>query len=92
MRFDKGVLQPFLESMFSGFFAVIESEEYGENEYVMKATMRALSVVKEDVVAITEMVLNKLTNALGRVCKNPKVSERSERALRKTRKKYASHY
>jgi len=78
--------------MFSGFFAVIESEEYGENEYVMKATMRALSVVKEDVVAITEMVLNKLTNALGRVCKNPKVSERSERALRKTRKKYASHY
>jgi len=65
-------MQPFLQKMFEGFFAVLDSSEFGENEYVMKATMRALSVVKEDVVAITEMVLNKLTNALGRVCKNPK--------------------
>jgi len=72
LKFDKATMQPFLEKMFTGFFAVIDSEEFGENEYVMKATMRALSVVKEDVVAITELVLNKLTGALGRVCKNPK--------------------
>lgn len=57
--------------MFGGFFAIIENANLSENEYVMKATMRALAVIKEEVVAVTEMIIGKLTGILGRVCKNP---------------------
>jgi len=49
-------------------FAVLEP---GENEYVMKCIMRLLSVVQEDIVPVTAIVLQKITNSLARVCKNP---------------------
>lgn len=37
----------------------------------MKATMRGLAVIKEDAVQVTEMIIKKLTETLGKVCKNP---------------------
>ena len=57
--------------MFGGLFAIVENAELSENEYVMKATMRALAVIKEEAVAVTEMIIGKLTGILGRVYKNP---------------------
>ena len=71
LTFGKTELRPSLEGMFGGFFAIIENTELSENEYVMKATMRALAVIKEEAVAVTEMIIGKLTGILGRVCKNP---------------------
>lgn len=72
LKFGQENLKPFLESLFTGLFAIVDNENLPENEYVMKAVMRSLSVAREDLVAVTEIVLNKLTASLGRVAKNPK--------------------
>ena len=40
----------------------------------MKTVMRSLSVARDDLVAVTEIVLNKLTASLGRVTKKTKKS------------------
>ncbi|GMI45447.1 hypothetical protein TrCOL_g2833, partial [Triparma columacea] len=72
LKFGKAELRPSLEGMFGGLFAIVENAELSENEYVMKATMRALAVIKVEAVAVTEMIIGKLTGILGRgVYKNP---------------------
>jgi exportin-2 (importin alpha re-exporter) len=63
---------PFLEPLFTGLFAIIDNQEWNENDYVMKCVMRALSKAGEDVVPVTQIVITKLTAALGRVAKNPR--------------------
>jgi exportin-2 (importin alpha re-exporter) len=65
-------LQPYLETLFTGLFAIVDNVEMNENEHVMKCTMRALARAGEDVVPITGIVFNKLASALERVCKNPR--------------------
>ncbi len=47
------------------------SQEQSENDYVMKCIMRVLTVIGTDMLTALEMVANKLTNVLVRVCKNP---------------------
>mmetsp|Transcript_32189 Transcript_32189/g.74101 ORF Transcript_32189/g.74101 Transcript_32189/m.74101 type:complete len:878 (+) Transcript_32189:372-3005(+) len=69
-KFGKAQFQPFLEPMFTALFRIVDSPD-PENEYVMKAVMRSLSVAREDIIPVTQMMIGKLTEALGRVCKNP---------------------
>eukprot|EP00566_Odontella_aurita_P003278 CAMPEP_0113547256 /NCGR_PEP_ID=MMETSP0015_2-20120614/12254_1 /TAXON_ID=2838 /ORGANISM="Odontella" /LENGTH=984 /DNA_ID=CAMNT_0000447789 /DNA_START=9 /DNA_END=2963 /DNA_ORIENTATION=+ /assembly_acc=CAM_ASM_000160 len=65
-------LGPFLESLFGGLFGIVDNAVLNENEYVMKCIMRSLNVAKDDLLAVTQIVLDKLTGALGRVAKNPR--------------------
>jgi len=71
-KFGQKELKQFLEPLFTGLFSIVDNEDRSENEYVMKAVMRSLSVARDDLLAVTEIVLNKLTASLGRVAKNPK--------------------
>lgn len=72
LKFGREQVKPILESLFTGLFSIVDNENLSENEYVMKAVMRSLSVAKEDLVAVTQIVLEKLTASLGRVAKNPR--------------------
>jgi exportin-2 (importin alpha re-exporter) len=65
-------LTPLLQNLFTGLFAIIDNAEWNENEHVMKCTMRALSRAGRDVIPVTDIVFEKLSSALGRVCKNPR--------------------
>lgn len=69
---QKEDLTPFLEPLFTGLFTIIDNPNQNENEYAMKCVMRTLSVVKEDIMPVTQIVIEKLTTALGRVAKNPR--------------------
>lgn len=71
-RIDSSELKQFMEPLFTGLFAVVDNEEHNENDYVMKCVMRSLATAGQDVVPVTEIVITKLTSALGRVAKNPR--------------------
>lgn len=70
-RITKDQLLPYLQPLFTGLFAVLQNPELSENDYVMKCIMRVLSVIGADVAPMTGAVLQQLTAALQRVCKNP---------------------
>eukprot|EP00586_Coscinodiscus_wailesii_P008972 CAMPEP_0172520780 /NCGR_PEP_ID=MMETSP1066-20121228/292199_1 /TAXON_ID=671091 /ORGANISM="Coscinodiscus wailesii, Strain CCMP2513" /LENGTH=996 /DNA_ID=CAMNT_0013303589 /DNA_START=78 /DNA_END=3069 /DNA_ORIENTATION=- len=70
--FGRQEMQPFLEPLFSSLFSIIDNVSYNENSYVMKCTMRCLNACKEDIIPVTHTVLDKLTEALARVAKNPR--------------------
>ena len=65
-------LKPFLNNLFTGLFSIVDNTELNENEYVMKCIMRALSVARDDLMEVVQVVLEKLTAALAQVAKNPK--------------------
>jgi exportin-2 (importin alpha re-exporter) len=65
-------LLPVMEPLFQGLFRIIDNEEWNENDYVMKCVMRSLSSAGESVIPVTEIVITKLTGALGRIAKNPR--------------------
>jgi exportin-2 (importin alpha re-exporter) len=71
LRLGKDALAPFLNPLFSALFPVLENPDLPENDYVMKCVMRVLSVVGSNISSVTELVLQHLTSALERVCKNP---------------------
>lgn len=71
-KFTSGDITPFLESLFTGLFTIIENIQRNENEYAMKCVMRSLSIAKDDIIPVTQTVIEKLTSALGRVAKNPR--------------------
>ena len=72
-RLGKENLRPFLNGLFTGLFGVVDrgGADGQENEYVMKAIMRLLTVVQEEILPVTGIVLDKLTASLVRVCRNP---------------------
>jgi exportin-2 (importin alpha re-exporter) len=72
-RLGKESLRPFLNGLFTGLFGVVDrgGADGQENEYVMKAIMRLLTVVQEEILPVTGIVLDKLTASLVRVCRNP---------------------
>ena len=70
-KFGRAELRPFLQPLVAALFALVEKAEQ-ENEYVMKAIMRALSVAEGDVMPVTGEVLAKIKAALARVCANPR--------------------
>ncbi|KAJ8609040.1 hypothetical protein CTAYLR_008710 [Chrysophaeum taylorii] len=76
-------LQPHLTSLFEALFTVLEPEQQKngkdassqsswENEYAMKAIVRLLIVAETAVTPAAQIVTDKLTAALGRVCANPR--------------------
>lgn len=71
-KFGGENIKPFLEPLFTSLFAIVDNAEWNENEYVMKCIMRSLITAKDDVVQVTEIVLQKLNEALSRVAKNPR--------------------
>jgi len=62
---------PMLQQLLASLFAVLENPTLPENDYVMRAIMRVLSVSGPRVGPFTQLVLQKLTLTLERVCKNP---------------------
>lgn len=72
VKFDGNDLKPFLQTLFPALFAIVDNQEWNENEYVMKCIMRSLSTAREDIVQVTDVVLEKLTSALFAVAKNPR--------------------
>ena len=54
-------LHAHLDPLFTTLFAVLDNPELPENEYVMKAIMRLLSLLGAHAAGITPMVLSKLT-------------------------------
>jgi len=65
-------LKPFLQPLFNGLFAIIDNTRWNENDYVMKCVMRSLSSAGEDVLPVVQIVITKLTEALGRIAANPR--------------------
>ncbi len=65
-------IQQYLEPLFTGLFTIVDNTNVNENEYVMKCIMRSLNIAKDDLVQITQIVLEKLTSALAHVAKNPR--------------------
>ncbi len=72
VKFDGNDLRPFLQSLFPPLFAIVDNQEWNENEYVMKCIMRSLSTAREEIVQVTDVVLEKLNAALFVVAKNPR--------------------
>jgi exportin-2 (importin alpha re-exporter) len=71
-KFGGPEIQPFLQQLFTGLFSILDNAAWNENEYVMKCIMRSLNASREDVVPITQIVLEKLNSALFIVAKNPR--------------------
>jgi exportin-2 (importin alpha re-exporter) len=71
-KFQRTDLTPFFEPLFTALFAIVDNPDLAENEYVMKTVMRVLSLSGEDIIPVTQAVLQKLTSVLGRVAKNPR--------------------
>jgi len=65
-------IQPFLEPLFNSLFAIVDNTQLNENDYVMKCVMRTLITAGDDVIPVTQIVITKLTAALGHVAKNPR--------------------
>ena len=72
LRFNKAALQPHLQKLLEGLFAVLNHEESKENEYVMRAIMRVCSVGQETMVPFAEVIIGKITAILGYVSQNPR--------------------
>ena len=64
-------IQPHLETLLTNLFNCLRKEGSLENEYVMKAIMRSLSMMKESVVPYAETLLKELVSKLALVCQNP---------------------
>lgn len=71
-KFGVDELRPFLETIFTGLFGILDNVNNNENEYAMKCVMRTLSVANEEILPATQAVLDKLASSLGRVAKNPR--------------------
>lgn len=64
-------LQPFAGDLLNGLFAVLNNQQSSENEYVMKAIMRSLSILQASSLPFMSVALPKLTEILTNVAKNP---------------------
>ncbi|CAH0489983.1 unnamed protein product [Peronospora farinosa] len=71
LRFSKDRLAPYLGKLLEHVFNIVEQPNYPENDYLMKVVMRVMNVAKEDILPLTDMAVNKLTNILNRICANP---------------------
>lgn len=70
--FPSTALQPLVEPLFTALFAIVENPDHNENDYAMKCVMRALIRVGDQIVPVTNIVITKLTAALGMAAKNPR--------------------
>jgi len=65
-------IEPFLQNLFTALFHIVDNTDLNENEYVMKCIMRTLDKIGDGVVPVKDIVFEKLSAALERVCKNPR--------------------
>ena len=68
-RYTQHDLLPFAQTLLPGLFFALDTTE--ENEYIMKAIMRATAVLKEEMKPVMSAYISKITETLGNVCKNP---------------------
>lgn len=68
---SQDALAPFGEAIIGGLFTALTKANSGENEYVMKAIMRAFSALNEHTMPFMAVALPKLTEILIQVAKNP---------------------
>ena len=66
-----GALQPYYQQLITNFFQTLQLDCSLWNEYVMKAIMRIMSTMKDDLPLIYSAVLQELNKKLVAVCQNP---------------------
>uniref|UniRef100_K3WBA5 Importin N-terminal domain-containing protein n=1 Tax=Globisporangium ultimum (strain ATCC 200006 / CBS 805.95 / DAOM BR144) TaxID=431595 RepID=K3WBA5_GLOUD len=71
LRFSRERLAPYLGRLLEQVFAILEQPNYPENDYLMKVIMRVMNVAKEDILPLTHVAVEKLTNILNCICANP---------------------
>ena len=71
-KVTEATIQPHLQNLFTGLFQIVDNASLNENEYVMKCIMTTLDKAGESVIPVTNIVFEKLSAALERVCKNPR--------------------
>lgn len=64
-------VQPHFKGLMTGLFGVLRFECSSLNEYAMKAIMRCLSTMKEELISFYSEVLQELVAKLVVVCQNP---------------------
>ncbi|XP_072017606.1 exportin-2-like [Amphiura filiformis] len=64
-------VKPHVEALLTNLFGALEMSGSEENEYVMKAIMRSLSLMKEEMVPYLKIILGHLKLKLILVAKNP---------------------
>ena len=70
-RIKKEHLTAHAQILMAELFSVLENPELPENDYVMKCIMRLLMVLGNEIIPLTELVLQKLTVIFERVAKQP---------------------
>ncbi|EFC45385.1 exportin-2 [Naegleria gruberi] len=68
-RYSQVEILPYAQTLLQGLFSALDNTE--ENEYIMKAIMRATAVLKEQMKPIMPAYISKITSVLSEVCKNP---------------------
>ena len=71
-KLSRADIQPFLQTLFGNLFNILDNIALNENEYVMKCIMRSLDRASTDIIPVTGVLFEKLSNALERVCRNPR--------------------
>lgn len=71
LRFGKEDIKPYLDVSLINLFRILEIEASKENDYVMRAIMRIVSVAKEDILPLASKCMTMLVNILAKICKNP---------------------
>ena len=64
-------LTPILEPLITSLFGALTLEGSSENEYIMKAIMRTISVSRNSIQPYLNAILSQLNTKLAEVCKNP---------------------
>lgn len=65
------ILAPFAGDVIGGLFQALSKQNSNENEYIMKAIMRAINTLNEHSMPFMGAILPKLTEILTQVSKNP---------------------
>lgn len=66
-----GSIKDFVGPLLTNLFETLSTKESQENEYIMKAVMRVISVAGPDIAPFAPVCLQKLVEILGRIAANP---------------------
>jgi len=69
--FSAQELLPLRDVMFKNLFNALELPGSSENDYIMKAIMRSCALMKEGIIPLVPVIVNKLAEKLTAVAKNP---------------------
>lgn len=64
-------IKPYTEQLLTNLFGAFDHEGSAENEYIMKAVLRVMSLLKESVLQYLPIILTRLKEKLLMVAKNP---------------------